>query len=226
MNVILALVVISCVFLLGSSRMRTSIRVTALQGVALGALPLLVGEDHLFHSSVWLLSLGGMILKGGLLPWLLMTALVRSRAKREIEPFVGFSASLLIGLGLLGLSALVALRLGRDSALIAPQLLAVALFLVLTGLFLIISRRKAITQTLGYLVMENGIFAAGIGLGHEFPLLVEMGVMLDVFVGVFLMGIMLFHIDHEFDHIDADRLTELRDSHPREFSPERAAGGN
>ena len=83
--------------------------------------------------------------------------------------------------------------------------------MLLTGLFLIVSRRKAIAQTLGYLVMENGVYAVGLGIGQEFSFMVEMGVLLDVFVGVFLMGIMIFQIDHVFEHTDADRFTELSD---------------
>ena len=82
---------------------------------------------------------------------------------------------------------------------------------MLTGLFLIVTRRKVITQTLGYLVMENGVYAMGVGIGHETSFLVEMGVMLDVFVGVFLMGSMIFQIDRIFEHTDADRFIELSD---------------
>ena len=73
------------------------------------------------------------------------------------------------------------------------------------------SRRKALTQVMGYLVLENGIYLFGITLGREAPLLVEMGVSLDVFVAVFVMGIIIFHISREFDHIDVDQLASLKD---------------
>ena len=75
----------------------------------------------------------------------------------------------------------------------------------------IVSRRKAIMQTLGYLAMENGIYAFGLAFAVEEPLLVEMGVLLDVFVAVFVMGIAIHHISREFDHIDTDRLSALKD---------------
>jgi hydrogenase-4 component E len=78
-------------------------------------------------------------------------------------------------------------------------------------LLLIVSRRKAVTQTLGYLAMENGIYAFGLAFAVEEPLLVEMGVLLDVFVAVFVMGIAIHHISREFDHIDTDRLSALKD---------------
>ena len=90
-------------------------------------------------------------------------------------------------------------------------LVAVALFSILVGLFLIVARKKAISQVLGFLVMENGIYTFGVALVRESPLLVELGVMLDVFVAVFVMGIAMFHISREFDHIDTHELTTLKD---------------
>ena len=91
------------------------------------------------------------------------------------------------------------------------MLLPGALFTILTGLLIIVSRRKALTQVVGYLAMENGVYAFGAALAVEEPLLVEMGVLLDVFVAVFVMGITIYQINREFDHIDTDRLSELKD---------------
>jgi hydrogenase-4 component E len=90
-------------------------------------------------------------------------------------------------------------------------LLPGALFTILSGLMIIISRRKALTQVIGYLAMENGVYAFGAALAVEEPLLVEMGILLDVLVAVFIMGITIHHISREFDHIDTDRLSELKD---------------
>ena len=131
--------------------------------------------------------------------------------RREVEPFVGYIVSMLVGI--VGAGALVlaeraaAAADGAHLALVVP----VALFTTLVGLFLIVSRRKALTQVLGYLVLENGIYIFGVGAGAREPLLVELGVLLDVFVAVFVMGITIFHISREFDHIDVDQLTMLKD---------------
>jgi hydrogenase-4 component E len=94
---------------------------------------------------------------------------------------------------------------------VSPLIVPVALFTSLIGLFVIISRKKALTQVLGYLVLENGIYAFGVGLVHNAPLVVELGVLLDVFVAVFVMGIAIFHINRQFDHIDTDRMVLLKD---------------
>ncbi len=74
-----------------------------------------------------------------------------------------------------------------------------------------VSRSKAVTQVLGYLVLENGIYCFGLGAAPRSPALVEMGILLDVFVAVFVMGITIYHINREFDHIDTDQLISLKD---------------
>ena len=215
MSTLPVLLALTSIFLLGSSRLRVSIRLVALQGALLGLAFLLHNRGNL-TVDVWTIGLTGVLLKGAALPLLLTYVLRHSKAKLEIEPFIGFGASLLLGVVMLALSAFVAWKISLSSIkqMIPPPLFASALFLMLTGMFLIISRRKAITQTVGYLVMENGVFAMGLGIGHEFPFLVEMGVTLDIFVGVFLMGIMVFRIDREFDHTDTGRFTALMDTYP------------
>jgi hydrogenase-4 component E len=87
----------------------------------------------------------------------------------------------------------------------------VALSTIFTGLFLILSRRKALTQVLGYIVLENGIYIFGVALALKEPVVVELGVLLDVFVAVFIMGITVFQISREFDHTDTDRLDSLKE---------------
>lgn len=79
-----------------------------------------------------------------------------------------------------------------------------------TGLFLVIARRTAVNQVLGYLVLENGIYAFSLAMVRDVPFLVEIGVLMDMFVAVFVMGIAIYRINSEFDHIDSDRLTKLR----------------
>lgn len=210
MNSIATLLALSCLFLLGSSRLLMSIKMVAFQGLLLGLLPLTAGAEHLSIAAV-ILSIASIALKSILLPWLLNRALVESGTRSEIEPFVSFGASMLAGVALLGVSGWIVNKLQATQPLMSPITLISGFFLVFSGLFLLVTRRKALTQTLGFLVLENGVFASGLSMGSEFSVFVELGILLDVFVGIFLMGIMLFHIDHEFDHIDADRFNELSD---------------
>ena len=210
---ILIFLVLTDLVLLGSSRLRNAIRIVAAQGVALGLLPLLAHG----HGALWpalLLGAGSAGIKGLVFPALMNRALRETNASREIEPFVGYILSLLIGVGGLAVSFGFGSRLPLPWAAPSSLLVPAGLFTMWTGLFLIMARRKAITQVLGYIVMENRIFTLGMVLVEAMPLLVELGVLLDIFVAVFVMGIIVFQINREFDHIDSDQLSALKEGAP------------
>ena len=198
------------VLLLGSSRLTRCIRIVAFQGVLLGAVTMAV---HAHEMSVRVVALAGLIvaLKGGVFPWLLSRVLRGADVRREVEPLVGYIVSMLAGGLGLALSFWLSAQLPLPAAPISTLVVPVALFTTLVGLFLIVSRRTALMQVLAYLVLENGIYTFGVGVVQGMPVIVELGVLLDVFVAVFVMGIAIFHINREFDHIDAKQLTMLRD---------------
>ncbi len=210
LETVLVLLVFVNLRLLGASRLGASVRAAGAQGVLLGLMPVLAHRRAL---DVRLLALAaaGVALKGAVFPWLLFRALRRAKIRREVEPLVGYTPSMLFGVAAVGLGAWIAAHLPLPGPVPSRHLIPVALATMLTGLFLIVARRKAINQVIGYLVFENGIYAFGVGVAYEAPLVVEVGVLLDVLVGVFVMGIAIFHISREFDSIDTRRLQELRD---------------
>jgi len=210
-NFILVLVVLTNLKLLGSSRLGASIRVVAAQGVILGFLPVLA-HWHELSLHFALLAVGTVVIKGVVFPWFLFRAVREAEVTREIEPYVGYVASLVSGVLALGVSFWMCTRLPMPEDIASPWLAPVAFFSIFAGLFLIVSRKRAVNQVLGFLVLENGIYTFGVGVAARTPLLVEAGVLLDVFVAVFVMGITIFHINREFDHIDVDRLSTLKDS--------------
>jgi len=144
-------------------------------------------------------------------PWFLSRAVREAEVTREIEPCVGYSTSLVAGVLTLGASFWMCTRLPMPETIASPWLAPVSFFSIFTGLFLIVSRKRAVNQVLGFLVLENGVYTFGVSVASRTPLLVEAGVLLDVFVAVFVMGITIFHINREFDHIDTDRLSTLKD---------------
>ncbi len=206
---LLILVLATDLFFLGGSRIGALIRLSALQGVLLALLPALV---HPPTGHVWVIVIGTAVVKGIVLPRLLRHALLSVGVRREIEPIVGFAPSMLLGLVALGGSLWIGRRLQLPHELVSPLLVPTSFFTIMAGLLLVLCRRKALTQVLGYLVFENGIFAFGVAVVHDQPVLVEMGVLLDLFVAVFVMGIMVFHINREFGSIDISRMRNLRDS--------------
>ncbi len=201
-NLILILVVLSNLKLLASSRLGAAIRVVAAQGVVLGLLPILAHREPLAAHAL-LLAAGTITLKGVVFPWLLLRAIREAHVAREVEPFVGYSASLGAGVLILGISFWMCTRLPMPASIASSWLAPVALFSIFVGLFLIAARKRAISQVLGFLVLENGVYTFGVGVTSRTPLIVEIGVLLDVFVAVFIMGITIFHIQREFDHTAA-----------------------
>ncbi len=210
MESVLAFLILSNFMLLGSSRLGACIRMLAAQGFLLGLLQLLVHWSALTPHVVGL-AVGGMVLKGLVIPWLLMRAVRDAGVRREIEPLVGYTWSLILGTLALGVSLWAGGRMHLPVGLGTPLMVAVAIFTMQVGMLLIVGRRKALTQVMGYLALENGIYAFGVGLAQEEPMLVGLGVLLDLFVGVFVMGIAIFHINREFDSINTDRLASLKD---------------
>lgn len=194
---------------LGSSRLPSLIRAMSLQGVVLGMMPLLM--EHEFDWRVWLVALATMAGKGLIIPALLRRAMRAANIDREVEPFIGFVPSLLLGAG--GTIAVIALARAlpllpeHAGSLLVPGALAS----VLTGFILLIGRVKAIAQVCGYLILENGIYLFGLLLIKATPLLVEAGVLLDLTVGVFVIGIIVDRIQRAFDSLDTRKLTALRE---------------
>jgi hydrogenase-4 component E len=203
----LLLVVLTDFAVLGTSRLSACIRAIALQGFLLGSLPLLVEGAWSMHAAA--LGLGTIAVKAILLPSFLRWAIREASVRREVEPLVGYMASLLLGALALGVAFAIASRLPQigDTALLVP----VALMTLIIGLVVLITRAKAVSQVVGYLMLENGIYLFGLTQTRRVPFLLEAGVLLDVFVAVFVMGIVVFHINREFDSISATNLAELRE---------------
>lgn len=204
----LLLVVLTDFAVLGTSRLRTCIRAVAAQGLLLGLLPLALASQLTAHVAV--LAAGTLLVKAVMLPLFLSWAIREAAVRRDVEPVVGYLVSLLLGAAALALAFAISARLPTGDVR-EPLLVPIALSTVMVGLVVLTTRRKALTQVVGYLMLENGIYLFGLTQTERVPFLLEVGVLLDVFAGVFIMGIVVFHINREFDSLDSARLTELKD---------------
>ena len=209
LDTLLVVVVILNVAALGTSRIRAAIRLVALQGVILGIMPLFAHTDT--DAMTFGVAAVAMVLKGGLIPAMLFRAMRDTRIRREVEPLISLSTSMLLG----GVGVGMSLEFTRHLPLVAGQgahlVVPAAMATVLTGFILLTTRQKAVMQVLGYLVLENGIFIFGLLLLDTMPLLVEAGVLLDLVVAIFVMGIMISHIQSEFSSIDTHALSSLKE---------------
>lgn len=195
--------------ILGASQLASSIGVVAAQGVVLALLPLFTA--HQVTSELFSVILLALVFRGVVMPLLLRRSLRFGNVQREERPIVGFTASMFAGVLLLGVCLVIAQPLQRALPLSGSLALPAALFTICCGLFLLIARRAALLQALGYLVMENGIFCFGVAFAVHEPMLVEMGILLDVFLAVFVMSSMIHNISDEFNDLDTDVLSELKD---------------
>ncbi len=208
-NLLVGLVMGLNLLALGSSRLPTLIAAISAQGVLLGIMPLLIEQPSTWH--IILIAVATVAGKGFVIPHLLRRAMRAAQIDREIEPIVGFVPSLLLGAG----GTIAALALAQSLPLLPEHagslLVPGALASVFTGFVLLIGRVKAISQVCGYLILENGIYLFGLLLLHATAMLVEAGILLDVTVGVFVIGIIMDRIQRAFDSLDTRKLTALRE---------------
>jgi hydrogenase-4 component E len=205
---LLVLVLLINFISLGSSRLIFSIRAVAAQGVILGILP---GLIHPFSWHLVGITVVILAVKGFVIPMLLGRAVRAAEIKREVEPYLGYVPTLLLGAVFTALSFGFAGKLPmlpeHQNYMFVPASIAT----LMAGFLILTTRRKAISQVIGYLILENGIFIFGLLLAEAMPIMVEAGALLDLLVGTFVMGIVINHISREFSSLDTSRLTSLKE---------------
>ena len=193
---------------LGTSRLIFSIRAVAVQGVILGILP---GLIHPFSWHLVAITIVIIAVKGIVIPLLLGRAIRSAEIKREVEPFLGYVSTLLLGAVFTALSFGFAGRLPMLAEHQNYMFVPASIATLMTGFLILTTRRKAISQVLGYLVLENGTFIFGLLLAEAMPIMVEAGALLDLLVGTFVMGIVINQISREFSSLDTSLLTSLKE---------------
>ena len=196
-------------FALGTSRLNAVINAAALQGAVLGVLALLVHGVH--EALPVLIAIATIVIKGVTIPAMLRRAMRDVAIRREVEPFIDFIPSLLACAVATGFAVIYSRVLPLAPAHVGSLLVPASLATVFTGFIILCTRRKAITQVAGYLILENGVFIMGLGLLEAIPFLVEAGVLLDLLVGIFVMGIIVYQINREFASLDTTHLSTLKE---------------
>lgn len=213
-NLMAAMVLVLQIGMVAQRWLLANVRIFAAQSFLLAAIAATIAYfNHAPH--IYVAAALTLVLKGIALPVLLTRLVSKVGIRQEIEPLVNVPVSILISAGLTLLGYLVAdsfyhpAEAGIASAL-GHHTLAVAISLFLIGFFMMINRRKAITQVLGLLSLENGLFLAAIALTYGMPLVVELGVFFDLLVGTMILGILVYRIRETFDSMDVSKLRKLR----------------
>ncbi|HOA60400.1 MAG: hydrogenase [Verrucomicrobia bacterium] len=204
-----ALMLVLQLFIIAQRRLLTNIRLFAIQSLLLAGIAAVVAFHHAANH-VYLVAGLTLVGKVVLLPWLLTRLVYRIQIHQEIEPLLNAPSSMLIGGGLTLLGYVVA-RPFTSMERLGNNTLAIALALVLTGFFLTINRRKALTQVLALLTVENGVMLAAVALTtYGMPLVVELGIFFDVLVAVMVLAILVYRIRENFASMDTSKLNQLK----------------
>lgn len=205
-----ALVLLAAFGMLVQKRVYGLIHLFAWQGLFLSINTAIVGfiasRHHLYISSLLTLTL-----KVVLLPYILHVLIHRLKIHKEIESVVNIPMTMLIGVALVIFSYYLTAPIRELSTLVTRSTLAVALATVMIGLLMMITRKHAVTQIIGFLAMENGLFFAATSATYGMPLVVELGVALDILIAAFIFGIFFFHIHTTFDSLDVEQMARLKE---------------
>jgi len=208
--VLAALALLTSFLMLAQGRKLPLIYTYGWQGVLLAVTTALVayvtGHTHLYISAALTLAL-----KALLIPWLLHRLAVRLNVQRENEPIAYPSLLLLAGAALVVFSYYVSLPIVQFATSATRNIIAVSMSIVLLGMLLMITRRRAMAQVIGFMSMENGLFFAGVVSTYGMPMIVELGIAFDVLVAAILFGVFFFQMRASIDSLDVDRLNRLRE---------------
>ncbi len=209
-NLLAALLLLLAFAMLAQRRVVSLVNLFALQGLALavstGVVAYGTGQQHLYWSA-------GLtfFLKVGLLPWLLHRLIRRLDVKWDIEGLINIPTTMLIGIVLVVFSFNLALPISQLANTVTRATLGIAMAIVMLSFLMMITRRKAIPQVIGFLSMENGLFFAATSATYGMPMVVELGIALDVLVGVLILGVFFFQIREQFDSLDLKHLEKLKE---------------
>jgi len=208
-DTILSFVLLSILFSFGSSRLPGLIKIIAFQGVVVSLVPMFIGHD--FTTGGVAFNLATMLIRGIIIPLSIAFAIKKVAIRREVEPIIGYHASILAGLIIIVAATYLSRGFSIPSISDSVMLLPTSITLLVGGMFILMARRNAIAMVLGYIMMENGIYLVGTTFSVRTHHIVEFGILLDVLAGVMIMAVMLQNIKQAFDDVDTALLRTLKE---------------
>jgi hydrogenase-4 component E len=209
-NIIIFLIGTSMIYISFTSRIEVYIKVLSFQGFMLFLLILLNIMKMELLSFIFLIT-ETLAFKTVIIPALLMRMIRKNGIYREVEPYIPNYFSLIISTLILVFGFFI-VYISRDfSGNIKPVYFGISISVMMTGLFIILSRKKIVTHILGYMFLENGIFLLSLSVAEEMPIIINLGVFLDIFICIFVFGLFVSRIRSTFDELDIDTLSKLKD---------------
>ncbi|MFA5918657.1 MAG: hypothetical protein WC800_03860 [Candidatus Nanopelagicaceae bacterium] len=209
-NLFAAFLLMLAFAMLAQRRVLNLVHIYALQGFTVVAATSVVAyvthQDHLYFSAVMTL-----VLKVFFIPWVLHRLIKRLNVRWDVETLINIPSTMLVGIVLVVFAFNLALPVSRLSSSVSPGTLGIALACVLLSFMMMITRSKAIPQVIGFLSMENALVFAATSATYGMPMVVELGIALDVLVGVFILGLFMFQIREQFESLDISHLENLKE---------------
>jgi len=209
-NLLAAVLLMVAFAMLSQRRILSLVRLFTLQGATLVVATAVMGyvtqQPHLYFSAGLTL-----LLKVLLIPYLLHRLINRLNVRWDVEPLLNIPTTMLIGIVIVIFAFNLALPISSLSSSIARGTLGIALACVLLSFLMMITRAKAVPQVIGFLAMENGLFFAATSATYGMPMVVELGIALDVLIGVLILGVFMFQIREQFDSLDIRHLERLKE---------------
>lgn len=209
-NLFAAVLLLLAFAMISQRRILSLIHLFTMQGATLVAATVVVGYVTHQHHLYWSAGLT-LILKVLLIPWLLHRVIDRLNVRWDVETLINIPTTMLIGILLVIFAFNLALPISNLSSSIARGTLGIALACMLLSFMMMITRSKAVPQVIGFLSMENGLFFAAIAATYGMPMVVELGIALDVLVGILILGVFMFQIREQFDNLDIRNLEKLKE---------------
>ena len=200
---------VSAYLMVGQKALFTAIRLYGVQSLLLGIVAATIAVSQARHD-LFVTAALTVALKALLIPWFLMRVIDRIGIHREIEPFLNVPASLMVCVGLTVVGYRVSTGFPVGDKDVSHHLIGVALSMLLIGMFLMVTRKKAITQILALLTVENAVFLVAVGVTSGMPLVVELGISFDVILAVLTLGVLVHRIVDRFESMDVSRLSKLK----------------
>ena len=209
-NLLAAILLLLAFAMLAQRRVLSLVNLFAAQGVALALATAIVAfathQPHLYGSALLTVAL-----KVGLLPWLLHRLIQRLDVRWDVEGLINVPTTMLIGIVLVVFAFNLAFPISQLASTVTRSTLGIAIASVMLSFLMMITRRKAIPQVIGFLAMENGLFFAATSATYGMPMVVELGIALDILVAMLILGVFFFQIREQFDSLDLKHLEKLRD---------------
>ena len=209
-NLLAAILLLLAFAMLAQRRILSLVNLFAAQGAALALSTAIVAyathQPHLYGSALLT-----VVLKVALLPWLLHRLIRRLDVKWDVEGLINVPTTMLIGIVLVVFAFNLAFPISQLASTVTRSTLGIAIACVMLSFLMMITRRKAIPQVIGFLAMENGLFFAATSATYGMPMVVELGIALDILVAMLILGVFFFQIREQFDSLDLKHLERLRE---------------